>query len=542
MAKDFDSRSRAYLRRLAEKRAAREGVEQPQLPESATQNQADVEEKARQAAEEMVRRAAEEQARHEAEDKARRAAEEKARWAAEELVRRKAEEQARRAAEEQLWLKAEAMAHASASRLRSNEAASVPGPVAATAAVAGGAAAPATGDGSRRWAKSLLLVLALMLALPVLGLVLMQFVSFSGRIPSLEKAASAQLQQPVKIGTLHLSLLPQPHWRLGAVVVGNKGQIKAPQVTLVTDLGSLLDGLMTGAAIEVDAPIVSEEGLAWLMFAKPQIPGTGLRQLSARNARLESPNFVLPTLSVKAEIGANGLWHNARILSADQSLSLELSPQGELVRFEGSAKQFPLPFGSSLTLSDFDATGTVDRDGITVRQFSSRQHGGILEGSARLAWGSVWRLEGTLETRQIDAALVLPELLQGGRLEGKANYSMRAELGPQLFGTLRLDGNFLIRNGALLAVDLGRMLQSSEIGGKTEFSELAGGFVHERGATQLRQLRLVAGLLVASGDVEVDADNKLRGRLIVDLGTATERRRTSLSVTGTPRSVNWGRR
>jgi autotransporter translocation and assembly factor TamB len=325
-------------------------------------------------------------------------------------------------------------------------------------------------------------------------------------------------------------------------VVGNNGQIKAQQVTLVTELGSLVDGVMVGAAIEIDAPVVNEEGLGWLMFARPQSPGEQPRQLSARNARLESANLVLPTFSLKAEIDAHGRWSKARILSADQTLTLELAPQGEKVRFEASAKPFLVPFGSGLTLSDFDATGMADRDGIALTQFSSRLHGGILEGSARLAWDGAWRLDGTLETRQIDAALVLPKLLQGGRIDGKANYSMRAERAPQLFDTLRLDGHFLIRKGALLAVDLGRMLQHNEVGGKTEFSEVAGDIVHVGGATQLRQLRLIAGLLVATGSVDVDADKNLRGRLIADLGVAAERRRASLSVTGTLQSVTWSRR
>ena len=46
MAKDFDFKSRAYLRRLAEKRTVRKGEGQSQLHESGTPNQTEVEEQA----------------------------------------------------------------------------------------------------------------------------------------------------------------------------------------------------------------------------------------------------------------------------------------------------------------------------------------------------------------------------------------------------------------------------------------------------------------------------------------------------------------
>ncbi len=585
MAKDFDSRSRAYLRRLAEKRAAREAGEQspPTEPDVPGQAAADAqahraaEEQARLAAEEEARRVAEEQARREAEEQARRAAEEQLRRAVEEKARREAEtkarleaeeraqreaaeraqreaaaearrvaeDAARREAEEQLWLRAEAMARANASRSSSKEADKGFASVAAATAPASGKATASTAAGLRRQARWLLPVLALVLALPVLGLAIVQFVSFGGRIPALERVAAAQLGQPVRIASLRLSLLPQPHWRLGGVVVGDKGQIKARQVTLATELGSLLGGVTTGDAIEIEAPVIDAEGLAWLLFARPQSPvepASRPRRLSARDARLEFAHLALPAVSVQAEIGAQGLWSNARIQSADQTLSLVLNPQGERVSFELAAKPFPVPFGPDLKLADFDAKGTADRDGIALAQFGSRLHGGVLAGSGRLAWGGEWRLEGALDARHIDIAQLLPAVLQSGRLEGKANFAMRAGQAPQLFDTLRMEGNFMIRKGAVQGVDFGRMLQNNEAGDRTEFAELAGGFVHERGATQLRQMRLVAGLLLATGNAEVDADRNLRGRLVVDLGVAGERRRASLSLTGTPQSPVWGRR
>jgi hypothetical protein len=86
------------------------------------------------------------------------------------------------------------------------------------------------------------------------------------------------------------------------------------------------------------------------------------------------------------------------------------------------------------------------------------------------------------------------------------------------------------------------MLQSGDTGGKTEFSDIAGSFVHERGLTQLQSLRLSAGSLSASGSADVDGKQNIRGRLAVDLRMPAEQRRASLTLSGTTKAVVWSRR
>jgi hypothetical protein len=195
-----------------------------------------------------------------------------------------------------------------------------------------------------------------------------------------------------------------------------------------------------------------------------------------------------------------------------------------------------------LVLADFSAAGAVGSSGITVSEFKNRLHGGLLTGSAKLKWGRQWSLEGELVARQIDTAQFLPGLLEGDKLEGKASYAMRAGEAAKLFSALKLDGTFVFKKGVLLGVDLGRMLQSGDPGGKTEFSEIVGSFVHERGLTQLQSLRLSAGNLSANGSADVDVKQNIRGRLAVDLRMPAEQRRASIAMSGTTKAVVWSRR
>ncbi|MBU1644733.1 MAG: hypothetical protein KJ787_00165 [Gammaproteobacteria bacterium] len=520
----------------AEAKAKREAEEtaQREAEEQAAQREAD--EKARREAEEQARREAEEKARQEAESRTKAEAEAKAKRESEEAARREAEEQERRAAEERAEQAAEAYAIERAEQLSRYQAQEDSRPV----AVAGGARSkgdvrdtPAESGKSFAWGR---LLVAAAVALPVLGLALMQFVSFDGKITQLEAAASTQLQQPVRIASVHVSLLPQPRWLLGGVVVGANGQIKAPRISVAAGLGSLFGGEMAFESMEVDAPVFNEEGFGWLLF------GTAKGQIEMRNAKLDSRLVDLPAFAIKGVAAGDGTWRSLTMEAADKTLVVDLKSQGAAVRFEANAGSFAVPFGAGLNLSDFSAAGLATREGITLTEFKSRLHGGVLSGTAKLRWGRQWSLDGNLEARQIDTALAFPKLLEGDKLEGKASYAARADDAARLFDTVRVEGAFAMKKGTLLGVDLVRMLQRGEAGGKTDFSEVTGSFAHERGLTLLRQIRLSAGILSASGNAEVDSGKNINGRLSVDMRMANEQRRASVAISGTTKAVTWSSR
>ena len=49
----------------------------------------------------------------------------------------------------------------------------------------------------------------------------------------------------------------------------------------------------------------------------------------------------------------------------------------------------------------------------------------------------------------------------------------------------------------------------------------------------VRQIRIVAGLMSATGQVEMDPEKNLSGRLLVELRAATVQARTTVTVSGT---------
>jgi autotransporter translocation and assembly factor TamB len=263
--------------------------------------------------------------------------------------------------------------------------------------------------------------------------------------------------------------------------------------------------------------------------------------ISASGASIDSKRVNLPAFDAKLQTGGEGAWKTISITSTDKNLELQLTAKGQSAQIEAKARSFKLPFGSTLMLEDFVANGTADRTGLVVTDFKGFIYGGTLSGNATLKWGPVWSLAGDVSAKQIDTARLIPDLMTSARLEGKAAYAMRASEPAKLFDTARAEGSFAIPRGTLLGLDLGSVLQGGSTRGDTQFSELGGGFVHDQGAIQLRQLRMSQGNMSASGSVDIDPEKKIRGRIAAELRLSTDLRRANLSVSGTPSKLEWQR-
>lgn len=550
VAENARQEAEAQARRLAEEKALREAAERArQEAEAQAKRMAaelarrDAEEQARREAEAQARKLAEEQELREAAERARQDAEAKARRIAEELAQRDVEEQARRQADERARHEAEERARVAAEekawreaeekyRREEQEAKAEASKRAAAKDAKAGSAKP------RKWGLPLAIGLV---AVVVIALAAIHLISYDGQIPAFEKAAAAQFQQPVKIKAIRLSLLPQVGLRLEDVTIGAEGQIRIPRVKAAGDLGNLFSDKKLFKSVELDSPVVTETGLGWILFGKSTAQDVVVGQLRASNVRLESKNLVLPAVDAKFEADGAGAWKAIVIESADKAINLELTPKGESVLIDFKARSFKIPFGSDLALDELVASGTANRSELVVTEFKGFAYGGILAGNARLKWGAPWSLSGELNAKQIDTSRILPGVVEGGRLVASATYSMQAQDAGKLFAANHLEGSFTVARGSLAGVDLGRLMQGGAMSGETKFTELAGGVWHDRGATQLRQVRLNEGAMSASGAADVDPDGSVRGRFAVELRMSAEMRRANLVVAGTVKKIEWRR-
>ncbi len=551
--------SEETVRRDAEEKTRQEAEERGRH-EAEERSRREAEEIARRDAEELARREAEEQARREAEQRANHEAEESARRASEELARREAEdsarheadekakteaaEAARREAEEKAVRKAEALAKKKALALVKRKAKALARQQAEEKVsnnTAGKAAAK-----SERFVdtKQLNLGKAIVLGLFVLitlGLGLVHVVSFDGQMAKLEKAASDQFQQPVNIETMHLALFPQPNWIIEGVSIGSKGQIMVGKIKAVIELGSVFSEKQVFKSVELYAPILNDDGLRWLMFGKARSDAFRVERFSAVSAKLNSKSISPLTFDLKAEVGDDGNWQKIVIFTSDNNGVIELQPKGNRVQVEINADRFAVPFGSALTLGSFNAIGTAGRNDLNVTEFTGRLYGGFVSGTARLKWATNWSLDGDLSARRIASLQAVPGLLESGEIGGTGIYSMRGADAANLFAAPHVEGSFVVHDGVLLGVNLANLLKNGGSGGKTSFSELVGSFVHNSNRTQLKQMRLTAGIVSASGSAEADANANIRGRFGADLKYSTGQAHANVAVSGSLKQPRFSR-
>ena len=99
----------------------------------------------------------------------------------------------------------------------------------------------------------------------------------------------------------------------------------------------------------------------------------------------------------------------------------------------------------------------------------------------------------------------------------------------------RLEGNFTVSKGALGSFDLSRAIQTGgrQFSGRTQFSELTGQGVYDKGAVSLRNLSIGAGALNAGASADITPGGALSGRIVADVKTGPQSLRATLSLGGT---------
>src|SRR5712691_8340469 len=357
-----------------------------------------------------------------------------------------------------------------------------------------------------------------------------------------EKAAQAWLGEPVKIGAFNLALLPVPRLKFEKVVIGKEHPMRLPTIRATPQIGSVLAEKKTFKRLELENVAFPRQYLSVLLLGRGKGESLGVERLTAKGLKLDIPGLNLPALELDASFSPDGALKSVTFVDAERKLSVKLQPQGGKAAVEISSDKFPLPIGADLALEEFTAKGTVTRSELALNEAEARAFGGRLLGSARLRWSGGWSLEGEIAARQMDAAKIAAPLVAGGTLQGRGVYSMKAPLPERLLTNARLEGNFTVQKGSITNVDMTRLLQGGGPGGgTTPFSEMSGGVSADPNRVLVRQIRMVAGLLNAAGQVEMDPQKNLSGRLQLELRSRTVQVRATLAVAGTLKNPQFRR-
>src|SRR5687768_2913279 len=465
--------------------------------------------------EERERKAKEEAELREAEAK------EKARLAEEEEKRkREAEEREKKAKqEERLAAGAQRGAQYDAAARSKREAALQARPV------RGRGAARATRGG---WGKPIAITLFLLLVIAI-GVAHVMPVDTADH----ERAASEALGQPVKIGSANLSLIGGLQLKFHNVSLGDT---KVAEVRGFPELDALLGPKKSFSRIEIDGAKLDQAIIGQALFAKLRTQNFSVERIVANNLELTGPLALPKNLELDVTYDDNGMVRNA-FLRGPESLVAKLSPKGSSIEVDMSASTFTLPFAPGVSFGRFSLKGIIGSQGMSVSEWDAAVLNGTLSGTANMTWGDNWVIEGVLTARNINAAVFAPALVSDGRAEGSGKFSMRSAQPAKLGDAARIDGTFTVNRGVLGSFDLARAVQSQgkAATGRTQFTEMTGNGVYDRGAVSLRNVTIAAGQLNAGASADIAQNGALSGRIVADVRVASQQQRAVLNLGGTVR-------
>ena len=392
------------------------------------------------------------------------------------------------------------------------------------------ARAPRTAAGTRAekkgWGKPIALTLFLLLvvALGVAHVLPIDTLEY-------ERAASDALGRPVKIGSARLSLITGLQIRFSEVNLGEG--VSMSEVRAFPEFDALTGPRKAFSRIEADRMKIEQDVVGQALFAKVKADNFSVGQVVMKNVEFTGPLVLPKGLELELVYDGAGMVRSAAV-RGPEALSAKLTPKGSSTEVEMTAASFTLPFAPEISLSKFSMKGTATPQGLSVTEWDGALLSGTLSGTANVRWGETWTVDGVVTARNINAAVFAPALVSDGKAEGSGKFSMRGPPG-KLTATGRLDGSFTVTRGVLGSIDLSRAIQTGGkmTTGRTQFNEMNGQAIYDRGAVSLRNITIGAGQLNAGASADIAQNGALSGRIVADVRVAQQRLSATLNLGGT---------
>lgn len=321
-----------------------------------------------------------------------------------------------------------------------------------------------------------------------------------------EQRASQALGLPVKLGRLRFTLRPLPAVAAEQVVVQSQPPLTLERVEVKPVWRSLLG----------DAPALDELAIRRATLPQPALAAIAAslqkKKQSGPAARGPEPDLArnFPRRLVLEEV----TWLDRRGRAMTVNGQVLLAPGGALE--SAQAQVIAGRFVGARADLRAEGEGWGLKAGIG---------GGTVAGPFMLAPrnGGGWVLQGRLLTDKVEvAALTAPNKPLTGRLEAQTTLQAEFRDLGGIADALRTQTRFTVRGAVIHGLDLAQAVKSvgTSKGGQTALDTLAGNLNTQGRAMQLSNLVASSGLLAASGQVALAADQSLSGRVTVELGSA----------------------
>lgn len=356
-------------------------------------------------------------------------------------------------------------------------------------------------------------------------------------IAPIEQRISAQLKQPVKIGSMSATILPMPKVELQNVSIGAGEEIKVSTVSIFVDPLTLFSEQKTISNIEFKGATVDGRRMEQLTTALKNIGGDiqyPLRHLTIQNLKVNTEGIELPILSGSADI-AQGQFTRVVLHSDDSKFNVEVVPMQSHWQLSFGIKERALPLLPDVTFSDFTAKGLIGGGEVDFSEIDAHAYGGILSGRGKLTWRKGWQLQGRMQAKTMELEKMFPQFGLAGEVFADGSFSMLSAKLPQLGEAPKFDGSFSVNKGVINGMDMvetARLSSREHLpGGRTHFDVLTGAVQLDNHTKRFRQVKITSGMLNATGSFEVSATNQLLGSFDAEIKMRTGNNALGLSGT-----------
>jgi uncharacterized protein involved in outer membrane biogenesis len=361
--------------------------------------------------------------------------------------------------------------------------------------------------------------------------------------------ASDAIGEPVRVGRVHASVFPSFHLKLENVTIGAQQDVRIPTLTAFMDISSVFGGPKQVKTLQIESMQANQDVLPrlpnWILSEAAKQSNVKVQRIVFKAAKLEIKGNALPTFDATLYMGTDASIMRVTIDSTDGRMSADIMPKQPESELSVHLKNFTLPVGPGFEFTDGSLKGTVTNGHIRITDSDLTMYGGQISGQALVSWEQGWSMEGEFEVKRMELEPAMKalriDIASSGLLDSKGRYSMQASSFDGLFNNPKIDSTFLVQKGDLSGLDFVRALQSPSRegvqGGKTKFDDMQGNLAVNGGRYTFTNVRLIAGLLSASGAGEVLPNKDVNGRAYVELRSSSNVVKGSFRVTGDNKGI-----
>nr|WP_254431937.1 AsmA-like C-terminal region-containing protein [Azonexus fungiphilus] len=286
------------------------------------------------------------------------------------------------------------------------------------------------------------------------------------------------------------------------------------------------------------------------LLALPGLDSRNLPLAALRQVTVEDFGLLLPGGTELASLNGRLQWSDGRLEQAvletpDRGLLIKARPQSAAIALEIEGRAWK-PGTLPISFAALQARGVLHADRLQVSEIDTTVLGGVLKGDWLLTWsGSGLAMSGAallarLDLRQVAAALA-PALKIEGELAGNLRWQGQAGDWDGLWPALAAQLAGEVSRGVIHGVDLGEAARrgpgAQVRGGATRFDKLDAALTLDAGSLTMRNIRLDAGLMTASGQVAANAGGDIDGRLLLLARSSVATVRVPLLLGGRPGDI-----